>query len=39
MIVGAALAHGCTRLLTEDLHDGLVIEGALTVENPFRDLP
>ena len=38
MIVGAALAHGCTHLLTEDLHDGLVVEGALTVENPFRDL-
>ena len=38
MIVAAALAHGCARLLSEDLHDGLVIEGALTVENPFRDL-
>lgn len=38
MIVAAALEHGSARLLSEDLHDGLVIEGALTVENPFRDL-
>jgi len=35
LIVAAALAAGCTRLLTEDLQDGQRIE-ALTIENPFR---
>jgi predicted nucleic acid-binding protein len=34
LIVAAALAAGCTRLLTEDLQDGQRIE-ALTVHNPF----
>ncbi len=33
-IVAAALAGGCTELLTEDLNDGQV-EGPLTVVNPF----
>ena len=37
LIVAAALEAGCTRLLTEDLQHGQVIEG-LRVENPFRDL-
>jgi predicted nucleic acid-binding protein len=36
MIVGAALLAGCDRLLSEDMQDGLVIEGVLTVVNPFR---
>ena len=36
MIVAAALAHGCSRLFSEDMQDGLVIENALTIENPFR---
>ncbi|MCD6679630.1 MAG: PIN domain-containing protein [Burkholderiaceae bacterium] len=35
LVVAAALAAGCTRLLTEDLQDGQRIE-ALTIENPFR---
>ena len=33
-IIAAALAAECTRLLTEDLQDGQVIE-TLTVTNPF----
>ncbi|MBP7587668.1 MAG: PIN domain-containing protein [Thermoanaerobaculia bacterium] len=35
LIVAAALEAGCTRLLSEDLQDGLRIE-RLTVENPFK---
>ena len=38
MIVAAALVQGCDRLMSEDMHDGLVIEGALIVENPFLEL-
>lgn len=34
LIVAAALAAGCTRLLSEDLQHGQHIE-ALTVQNPF----
>lgn len=35
LIVAAALDAGCSRLYSEDLHDGQRIEG-LTIENPFR---
>jgi predicted nucleic acid-binding protein len=35
LIVEAARAHGCTRLLSEDLQDGRAF-GDLHVENPFR---
>jgi predicted nucleic acid-binding protein len=35
--IAAVLDAGCTRLYSEDLHDGQRIEG-LTVENPFREL-
>lgn len=38
LIVAAALQAGCDRLLTEDLQDGLVIEGRLTVRNPFAEM-
>ncbi len=34
LIVASALQVGCTRLLSEDLQDGLEIDG-LRVENPF----
>ena len=34
LIVAAASAAGCTRLLSEDLQDGQSI-GSLTVQNPF----
>lgn len=36
MIVAAALMSGCTTLYTEDLHHGLVVEGKLTITNPYR---
>ena len=36
LIIAAALESGCSTLYTEDLQDGQVIEGALTIRNPFR---
>jgi predicted nucleic acid-binding protein len=36
IIAAAALHSGCETLWSADLHDGLVIEGRLTVANPFR---
>lgn len=35
-IAASALEAGCSTLYTEDLQDGQVIEGRLTVRNPFR---
>ena len=35
MIAGAALVAGCDTLLSEDMQDGLVLEGVLTIRNPF----
>lgn len=35
MIVAAALIAGCTTLWTEDMHDGLLVEGRLRLVNPF----
>ncbi len=35
LIVAAALEAGCTRLYSEDLHDGQEIEG-LIIANPFN---
>jgi predicted nucleic acid-binding protein len=35
MIVAASVLGNCTTLFSEDMHDGLVIDG-LTVRNPFR---
>jgi predicted nucleic acid-binding protein len=35
MIVAAALIAGCTTLYTEDMQDGLLIEGKLRLTNPF----
>ena len=34
MIVEAALQSGCSQLLSEDMHDGLVID-SLTISNPL----
>ena len=34
MIVSAAVLAGCTTLFTEDMQDGLVIDG-LTIRNPY----
>ena len=38
LVVGAALDSGCQILLSEDMHDGLVVDGRLTIRNPFRVL-
>ena len=35
MIVAAALIAGCTKLWTEDMHTGLLVEGQLRLVNPF----
>lgn len=35
LIVATALEAGCDTLYTEDLHHGQVIEGKLTLTNPF----
>jgi predicted nucleic acid-binding protein len=35
MIVAAALLAGCGTLLSEDMHNGQVLDGRLTVKNPF----
>ncbi len=35
MIVAAALIAGCDTLWTEDMHDGLLVEGQLRIRNPF----
>jgi predicted nucleic acid-binding protein len=35
MIVAAALLSGCDTLLSEDMQDGLVIDGGLRIVNPF----
>lgn len=35
MLAASALLAGCQTLWSEDMHDGLVIEGALTIRNPF----
>ncbi len=36
LVIQAAVESGCTRVLTEDLHDGQSIDG-VRIENPFRD--
>ena len=36
MIAAAALGASCDTLWSEDLQDGLMIDGRLTVINPFR---
>jgi predicted nucleic acid-binding protein len=35
MIVASALIAGCTTLWSEDMQDGLLIEGQLRIMNPF----
>lgn len=39
LIVAAALEAGCFTLYSEDLQHGQVIEGSLTVLNPFKSTP
>lgn len=35
LIIAAALESGCTRLISEDLQNGQVIDNVLTIENPL----
>ena len=35
MIVASALVAGCTTLWSEDMQDGLLVEGQLRIVNPF----
>ena len=35
MIVAAALSADCDTLWSEDMQDGLLVEGSLTIRNPF----
>ena len=36
LILASALGSNCTTLYTEDLQDGQVIDGRLTIRNPFH---
>jgi predicted nucleic acid-binding protein len=38
LIVAAAVEAGCGTLFSEDMHDGLKVEGALIIRNPFAAL-
>jgi predicted nucleic acid-binding protein len=35
MIVASALLAGCTTVLSEDMQDGQLLDGRLTIRNPF----
>ena len=35
MIVASALVAGCATLWSEDMQDGLLVEGQLRIVNPF----
>jgi predicted nucleic acid-binding protein len=35
LILAAALSAGCETLATEDMQHGQVVEGLLTIRNPF----
>ena len=37
LIAAAALEAGCATLYSEDFQDGQIIEGRLTIRNPFTD--
>ncbi|MBI5383355.1 MAG: PIN domain-containing protein [Verrucomicrobia bacterium] len=39
VMVASALAGGARVFYSEDLHDGLMVESALRIENPFRSRP
>ena len=38
VIVASARAAGCATLYSEDMCDGQVIDGAMTIVNPFREM-
>lgn len=35
-VVASALLAGCDTLWSEDIHHGLIVEGTLTIRNPYR---
>jgi predicted nucleic acid-binding protein len=37
LVIESALAAGCNLLFTEDMQDGQLIEGVLTIKNIFKD--
>jgi predicted nucleic acid-binding protein len=37
MVVAAALQAGCDTLWSEDMQDGMLLEGRLRIVDPFRD--
>jgi predicted nucleic acid-binding protein len=39
LVVSAALEAGCRELLSEDLRDGLLVDGTLRIRNPFKNDP
>lgn len=39
MIVAAALEAGCPTLWSEDMQDGLQVDGRLRIRNPFLTQP
>ena len=39
LMLGAALLDGCDRFYSEDMQHGLVIDGTLTIVNPFLTAP
>ena len=39
MNTAAALLADCDKLLSEDMHEGLSIEGRLRIVNPFEPTP
>jgi predicted nucleic acid-binding protein len=36
LVIAAALRSNCTVLWSEDMHDGLLVDGRLRIANPFR---
>jgi predicted nucleic acid-binding protein len=36
MIIAAALLAGCDTLYSEDMQDGMIVEGRLRIRNPFN---
>ncbi len=38
LILATALQNGCTKLYSEDFHDGQLINGTLKIINPFNEV-
>ena len=39
LVIAAALQGECETIWSEDMQDGLVVEGRLRIENPFKSFP